>query len=33
MQQLKLWDIISRHSFDRILADCVEVLVSEQLIS
>ena len=33
MQKVRLWDIISRHSFDLVLADCAEVFVSEQLIS
>ena len=33
MQQLRLWDIVSLHSFDQLLEECVEGLVSEQLIS
>lgn len=33
MQQVRIWDIISLHSFDLVLADAAELLVSEQLVS
>lgn len=33
MQQLRLWDIISLHSFDLVLADSAEAFASEHLVS
>lgn len=33
MQQLRLWDILSLHSFDALLAESADLFVSEHLIS
>lgn len=33
MQQLRLWDILSLHSFDLVLADTAQLFVSEKLVS
>lgn len=33
MQQLRLWDILSLHSTDLVLADSAKQLISEHLIS
>jgi len=33
MQQLRLWDIISLHSFDLVLTGFADLFVSEALIS